>query len=167
MAKKISIYSLLLATALIFSYIEAMLPLDFIAPGIKIGFANCIVLLFIFTKHKWTAFFVNLCRIILSCLLFSGLISFAYAFCGALVSFIIMLIAKKIKVFSIVGVSILGGVFHNIAQCAVASLIFGTKGILLYYMPILVLFGAICGAVIGILSAALLKNKNIQNLFVA
>lgn len=166
MAKKVTVYSFMLAVALIFAYVEAILPFDFLVPGVKPGLANCVVLLFIFTQHKKAAFFINLCRITLSCLLFSGVVSFAYAVCGAIVSFIIMLCAEKIKTFGIVGVSILGGVTHNIAQCMVARFIFDTAG-LYYYLPLLILCGAVCGALTGICGAALLKNKNIQKLLTA
>ena len=166
MAKKVTVYSFMLAVSLIFSYLEALMPLDFIAPGIKLGLANCVVLLFIFTDHKRAAFFVNICRIILSAVLFSSLMSLAYALSGALLSFIIMLIAKKIKALSIVGVSILGGVAHNTAQIIVAGFVFDTAGVY-YYLPLLILFGAVCGALTGICGGALLKNKNIQNLFAA
>ena len=166
MAKKVTVYSFMLAVALIFAYVEAILPFDFIAPGVKPGLANCVVLLFIFTHHKKAAFFINICRVVLSCLLFSSVVSLAYALCGAVFSFIIMLCTQKIKVFGIVGVSILGGVAHNLAQCVVARLIFDTAG-LYYYLPLLILCGAVCGALTGICGAALLKNKNIQKLLTA
>lgn len=161
MSKKVTVYSFMLAAALCFSYIEAILPFDFIAPGVKPGLANCVVLLFIFTEHKKAAFFINICRVLLSCLLFSGALSLAYALCGAIISFIIMLFAIKIKVFGTVGISILGAVAHNTAQCIVARFIFDNGGIF-YYLPILILCGVVCGALTGICGEMLLKNKNIQ-----
>lgn len=159
--KKLTLFSLLLACALIFSFVESLFPLDFIAPGIKIGLANSVCLLLICAKHYKTAAFVNFCRIILSCLLFSNPLSLIYALSGAVLSYIIMLFATKIKLLGIIGVSVLGAVFHNLAQITAAFFIVESTGIF-YYLPILLISGIICGILTGVCTSAILKNKNIQ-----
>lgn len=80
-----------------------------------------------------------------------------YSLAGGMLSLAIMILAKKSKLFSVTGVSILGGVFHNIGQIGVAVLVVETAG-LLYYLPVLILSGTIAGVLIGILSSILIRN---------
>lgn len=156
--QKTAVFSLLLALSMILSYLESVVGLDFIAPGIKLGLANSVVLCLVIIGNKKWAFIINLCRIILSGLIFSGLSAIIYSLCGGICAFIIMLIAKKSKLFGTVGISILGAVAHNAAQLAVAVLIIQSKG-LFYYLPILLICAVACGALTGIITSILQKNK--------
>lgn len=159
MAKKIAYCSLLTALALIFGFIEHLVSFDYIAPGVKLGLANSIVLLLIFVKQYKSALAVNLARILLSTLLFSGPMAAIFAISGAALSMIVSVLLLKSKHLSIIGISIGAAACHNIGQILVAGFVMGTWSVL-YYMPILVLCGAISGLLTG--TAANLVYKRIK-----
>lgn len=158
----------LLALSLILSYVESLIPFSFGIPGIKLGLPNLIVLLLLYeipdgrqekslhlTKGAREALLVNGLRIILSGFLFSNLYAILYALAGALFSFTAMLLGKRIGRFSMVGVSILGGVFHNVGQILVAMLVVETFAVA-YYAPFLIVAGTVTGAVLGFVGMELL-----------
>ncbi len=150
--KKIAYLALLSATALMLSYIEALLPAFIAIPGAKIGLANIAVVCTLYLLGAKEAFAVSLVRVILSALLFGNPLSAIYSASGALFSLIIMIIIKKIGAFSPLGVSCAGGIAHNAAQIAVAAVI-TEAGAIIFYLPYLALFGVLSGIGIGIASA--------------
>lgn len=143
----------LLAAALILSYVESLIPFTFGIPGIKLGLPNLIVLLLLYggqssAKGAREALLVNGLRIVLSGFLFSNLYAILYALAGAVFSFTAMLSAKKCRCFSMAGVSVLGGVFHNVGQTVAAMIVVETFAVM-YYLPILIVAGVVTGAVLG------------------
>lgn len=155
MEKKIVLPGFLLALSMILSYIESILPFSVGIPGIKLGLPNLVVLLLLYTYGAKEALIVNLLRIVLSGFLFGNLYSIFYALAGALFSFCLMLLLRKMKCFSIAGVSIGGGVFHNIGQILVAAFVVDTFAPA-FYLPFLLIAGAITGFLIGIVALRLL-----------
>ena len=121
----------------------------FAALAILIGLANVIVLIALYFMGAKAALGINVIRVVISALLFSGFSGFLYSIAGAGVSFIIMVLAKKIKSSGIIGVSVLGGVAHNIAQIGVAAAVLNTPG-LFYYLPVLIISGVVMGVITGI-----------------
>ncbi len=146
---EIALGGILTVVALMFSYIESFLPAAPGLPGVKIGLANLVVLVLLYRTNWKLALTVNCMRILMSGLLFSGLFGAIYSLCGGLLSFLIMVIFKKTNLFSVIGVSMAGGVFHNIGQMLVAAAITETANIF-YYLPILILSGTVSGILIGI-----------------
>lgn len=154
-----------LALALILSYVETLIPLSFGIPGIKLGLPNLIVVLLLcrngfgncsLDRHDiQAALGVNILRIVLSGFLFSNLYTILYALSGALFSFAAMLIGRRMRCFSVVGVSVLGGVFHNIGQILVAMAVVETIYVG-YYVPFLIAAGTATGAVLGIAAMELI-----------
>ena len=144
--------SLLVATALVLSLIERMLPIPFIAPGAKLGLANLVIMLSIYTLDSYKdSFKVLMLRIFLSTMLSGSMSSFLYSSLGGILSFTISVILKeslKEKV-SIIGVSSASAVFHNIGQLIVASLILNNIHVFLY-LPILSVAGIGTGIFIGL-----------------
>lgn len=140
---------ILTALALVFSYIEALFPLPLGIPGIKLGLANLVVLSGLYLLPKKEVAAILIARIVLSGLLFGSMMSILYSLAGGIVSFLVMLAVKKTGRFSMVGVSILGGVFHNIGQLAAAVFVLSSPG-LLYYFPALFVSGTLCGALVGV-----------------
>ena len=124
---RIAACGVLTALALIFSYIEFLVPLPIAIPGIKLGLANIVCLV---------------------CL---------YALAGGVVSFAVMVLLKRTKRFSVCGVSMAGGVFHNLAQLAVAGLLVESAQVF-YYFPVLLLSGMATGIGIGILATLILRS---------
>ena len=156
MAKRVTLYSAFLVLALSLSFLESLIPPLILIPGIKLGLANLAVIYLIYKNDYFGAILVNLARIILSCLLFSGFNTFIYSIFGAALSLIIMCLFKRIKAFSIITVSCMGAVFHNLGQI-LASLIFMPITVF-YYLPVLVLTGLITGFIMGNISKILLKR---------
>lgn len=156
-ARTLAYYANFLALALILSYLESLIPMPVPIPGIKLGLTNIVSLLLLYRNGFLPAATVNMGRIVLSNMLFGNPLSFAYAMAGGLFSLLIMALFKKINFFSVTGVSILGGVFHNIGQIFTAMLILRT-GSLYYYLPFMLISGAIAGCLVGILCSFLKKG---------
>ena len=149
--KRIACLGLFIALAFVLSYVEFLLPLNIGIPGAKVGLANLVVMVALYTLGKKDAALLSFVRVVLVGLTFGNLAMLLYSLAGAILSFLAMLIAKRTKLFSITGVSVLGGVFHNVGQITVAMLVLET-GSLLYYLPFLIVIGTISGVVIGLLS---------------
>ena len=141
-----------LAVALILSYVESLIPITFGIPGIKLGLPNLIVVLLLFGQRYGAkeALLVNGMRIVLSGFMFSNLYAILYALAGAVFSYVSMLIGKRLRCFSVIGVSVLGGVFHNIGQAVVAMIVVETFAVS-YYIPFLIVAGTITGAFLGLI----------------
>lgn len=150
--RKTSELGLFLAVALILSYVETLIPITFGIPGIKLGLPNMIVVLLLFGQRYGAkeALLVNGMRIVLSGFLFSNLYTILYALAGAFFSYVAMLIGKRLRCFSVIGVSVLGGVFHNIGQTVVAMIVVETFAVS-YYIPFLIVAGTITGAFLGLI----------------
>lgn len=147
---------LLLAMALILSYVESLIPFSFGIPGIKLGLPNLIVLLLLYDgKRVREALLVNGLRIVLSGFLFSNLYAILYALAGAAFSFLAMLAGRRTKRLSMMGVSVLGGVFHNVGQLLVAMAVVETLAVA-YYVPFLIVAGTLTGALLGFVGMELL-----------
>lgn len=158
--KKLSYCALMAALALIFSYIETLFPIPAPIPGVKIGIANLVILIIIYRFNFKIAFAVNVFRIIVSSLLFSGVFAMIYSLAGGILSILFMYMLYKTGKFSIVGVSLIGGVMHNLGQLITASLIMETPSLMSYF-SILLFAGIISGVVIGIV--AYLVERRLPN----
>ena len=146
--KKIAFLGLFVALAFVLSYIEYMLPLNIGIPGAKIGLANLVVMVALYTVGDKNAIALSIIRVVLVGLTFGNISMMMYSLAGAALSLCVMLIAKKLGKLSVTGVSVLGGVFHNIGQIIVAMLVLETQS-LLYYLPFLIVIGTITGVLIG------------------
>ncbi len=157
MSKKVAFYGIFAALAILMGYVEAMVQMPIPVPGIKLGLANVIVVIAMYFMGNKAAIGINIIRVLISALLFNGFSGFLYSLSGAAASFIVMALAKKIRSSGIIGVSVLGGVTHNIAQIGVAALVLNTPG-LMFYVPALLVAGAVTGIVIGIVSKYCLEH---------
>lgn len=155
--KKITFVGIMTALAMVLSYVEMLLPPVWSAvPGVKVGLPN-IIIIFIFYKLSFKeAMIVSLLRVIMISLLFGTVLSFCYSLSGAVLSLLVMLFLKKIDLFSMVGVSVAGGVFHNLGQILAAMFLMQTKEIG-YYMIVLAVTGIIAGIFVGLAGALCLK----------
>lgn len=157
MGKKSVYFGVFTALALIVSYVEALIPFSFGVPGIKLGLANIVVVAALYLWGGAAALFLSVVRILLSGFLFGNMFAILYSLAGGLLSLFIMVLLKRSGRFSVTGVSIAGGVFHNIGQMAAASLLLPKAG-LLYYFPFLLTAGVVTGFLIGILSMEIIKR---------
>ncbi|MCF0140552.1 MAG: Gx transporter family protein [Mogibacterium sp.] len=155
--KRIAYIALMVALALIFSYVEAIIPYNPGIPGVKLGIANIVTLVALY-KFGWKdAAAISVLRIVIAGLLFNGLFGMLYALAGALVSFVGMLGLKKTNLFSVVGVSMAGGVLHNFGQLLVAAALIEDLRIFIYF-PVLLFSGIVCGIAIGVAATLILKS---------
>lgn len=156
MGKKTAVLGFLLALSMILSYIESILPFSVGIPGVKLGLPNLVIVLLLYLYGGREALAVNILRIILSGFLFSSLYAILYALAGAFCSFGLMLLMRKMRCFSIVGVSIVGGVFHNLGQILIAVFVVETYAPV-FYLPFLMIAGAVTGFLLGIISSRVLS----------
>ncbi len=159
MTKRIAYLGVFTALAFVFSYIEFLLPLNFGVPGIKLGLANLVVIVALYMINVRAACLLSFVRILLMGLTFGNMASMIYSLAGGMLSLVIMILAKRGNVFSVTGVSVLGGVSHNVGQIIIAILVVETKS-LLYYLPVLIISGTVTGALIGILASILIRHLN-------
>ena len=158
--KAVAIAGLLAALALIFSYIEVLFPVSTSVPGVKLGIANIVIIIALYYMDGRYALAINLVRVFIAGLLFSGVFGILYSLAGALLSLATMVILKRTGLFSVTGVSIAGGVMHNLGQMLVAAVVVGNIKVFVYF-PVLIISGVISGAVIGILAhLILLRLRN-------
>ena len=157
MSKKVAFYGVFAALAILMGYVESLFPPPVPVQGVKLGLANVIVLIALYFMGAKAALGINVIRVVISALLFSGFSGFLYSIAGAGVSFIIMVLAKKIKSSGIIGVSVLGGVAHNIAQIGVAAAVLNTPG-LFYYLPVLIISGVVMGVSIEYAHKSMLSS---------
>ncbi|OOM70727.1 heptaprenyl diphosphate synthase component I [Clostridium sp. BL-8] len=136
--RKMVFLSLLVSQGLVLHIIESMIPVPFITPGAKLGLANIVTVVSLYLFGEIETFMVIIVRLLLSSVLGGSISSLLYSIAGALFSFIVMALIKRVgrdKV-SIIGVSSAGAVFHNIGQITIAALIVQNVNVSLY-IPIL------------------------------
>lgn len=148
---------LLTALGLIIGYIEFLIPIPLGIPGVKPGFANIVIVWALYSLGPWEALMINGMRIFLSGFLFGNFSMILYSLAGAAVSFLCMCLAKKSGLFSMTGVSMIGGVMHNMGQLLVAMAVLETVS-LVYYGPVLLAAGVITGLLIGIVAGEVKKR---------
>ena len=144
------------ALAMIFSYIEALIPISVGIPGAKLGFANIAILVVLYITGAKAAFFVDVLRILLTGILFGNMAAFIFSISGGLLSVAVMIVLKRTDKFSMTGISVAGGVSHNIGQLAAAAVVMQTAGIV-YYLPVLLIAGVITGVVNGCVAGIIKK----------
>ena len=149
--KKLANMAMLVALAMIFSYVESLIPINFGVPGMKLGVANLVTVTGLYPE----VLAVSVLRVLLTGFLFGNGMSIIYSLAGAVVSLLAMVLVKKMDGISIVGVSITGGVFHNIGQILVAMAVVENLK-LIYYLPVLLVAGTVTGFVIGIVAGKIL-----------
>jgi heptaprenyl diphosphate synthase len=155
--KRVSYLGLFLSVSLVISYIEAILPPFIGIPGVKPGFSNIVTLITLKLFGKREAFLVLTARILLSGLLFGNGFSFVFSLSGGLLAMAVMSAAVSFKSLSLIGVSMLGGVFHNLGQLVMAAVLIKQLKIA-YYGPVLLVSGLIAGALTGCTAALLIPR---------
>lgn len=155
--KKCARLSMLTAVAIILNIIESIIPFFYI-PGIKIGLANIIIVAVLYLYGTKEAFYVSILRVIVVGILRTGLFSttFLFSLSGAIFSLTIMAIIKKTNIFSIIGVSIIGSIFHSIGQILMAYVILKNSSVYTY-LPIMLIISIITGIFIGFISKQVVK----------
>ncbi len=149
--KKLALSAILAALAMILSYVEAMVPMPVPIPGIKLGLANLVILLAIYRLGFKYALAINCIRIFVTGLLFTGAFGILYSLAGGLLSLLVMYLLYRTEIFSMVGVSMAGGVAHNLGQLLTACLIMSNIRLMSYF-AVLLFAGMGSGILMGIVA---------------
>lgn len=157
MRNRAAYFGVFTALALIFSYVEMLIPISFGVPGIKLGLANLMIIIMLFKCGAKEALLLSVVRIILSGFMFGNMFMIIYSLAGGVLSLGVMAFLKSREGFSVMGISIAGGVAHNIGQLLVAMAVVETYRVG-YYLPVLLVAGTLTGALIGGVSAEVLKR---------
>lgn len=157
MKNKVAVFGIFTSLALILSYVELLIPINFGIPGMKLGLANLLVVILLYKCGPRDALLLSVIRILLSGLIFGNMFSIFYSLGGGLLSLAVMIFLKRTGQFTVTGVSLGGGASHNVGQLLIAMFVVQTYQVG-YYLPVLLIAGVITGAVIGILSAEVLKR---------
>jgi len=155
-ARRAAYGGLFVALAFTLSWLEYLIPLPVIAPGVKPGLANIVTVFALYKLKPADALLISGVRVILTSFAFGGGFSLTYAAAGALLSFTVMILLKKSGIFSPVGVSAAGGVAHNIGQLAIAMIAMGSS-LVFWYIPVLIVSGTLTGALIGVGAGIIIK----------
>lgn len=159
---RLASFGVFVALALIFSYIETLIPFQMGIPGVKLGLANIVIVIALYRMPPGEVVTLSVVRVILAGFLFGNLMSILYSLAGGLLSLVVMWGLKHVKAVSILGVSIAGGVFHNLGQLLAAAVVVETYGVFTY-APVLLVSGLITGLVIGLASSEMLRRiKGLQ-----
>lgn len=154
--RQITQLGLLLSVSLVLGYLESLLPVMAAVPGVKLGLANIVTMLILYRLGGKQAFLIMLLRVVIAGFLYSGVIGIAYGLAGGVCCIVVMACLKRIPVFSVLGVSMAGAVFHNVGQILVAAVVMENAGII-YYLPVLCISGVLSGLIIGFLSHLVIK----------
>ncbi|MBO7176196.1 MAG: Gx transporter family protein [Clostridia bacterium] len=156
--RQVAFLGLCSSVALVLAYVEILLPPLFVAvPGIKLGLPNIVIIFILYHLGIRRAAAVSFVRIAVVAMLFGNPMTLAYSIAGALLSLGVMFLLKKLNFLSIIGVSVAGGVFHNVGQILMAMLLLGTAE-LGYYLIVLTVTGTISGILIGLCGGMLVKR---------
>ena len=152
MTKKLTISALLVALAMILSYVEVLIPFNFGIPGIKLGLANLVVVVALYLLNARQALMISVVRILLVSFTFGNMAALLYSITGGLLSFAVMVLCRRIK-----GLSTMSVISHNIGQILVA--VFVVKNLnLLFYLPVLMIAGIITGLLIGLVAGLIIPS---------
>ena len=154
---RLASFGVFVALALIFSYIETLIPFQIGIPGVKLGLANLVIVIALYRMPVGDVYLLSGVRVVLTGFLFGNLMSILYSLAGGILSLTVMWGMKRIRSVSILGVSIAGGVFHNIGQLLAAALMVETYGVF-SYLPVLLISGLLTGFVIGLAAGEMLKR---------
>ena len=145
------------ALAISLGYLEVLIPFSIGIYGIKLGLANLAILAMLYLTNTKKALAVQLIRIVVCGMLFGNAVAFLYSAVGGIFSFVVMALLKKSNAFSPVGVSIVGGIAHNLAQMAVAVILVDNLKIA-FYLPVLLIAGTVAGTLVGIITQTIVKK---------
>ncbi len=155
-SRRIATDGLLLALALILSFIDSMIPMPIPVAGIKLGLANLAVIYALYTMGEGDAVIISIARVLLSGLMFAGMSGILYSLAGAALSLAVMCLMYRFTDYHIIPVSVCGSLAHIAGQLMVAAAMTSIS-IVTYYAPLLLVSAFIAGTVIGMLSLLLLR----------
>ena len=160
-ARRAALMGVLTALALVAGYLEVLVPLPVSVPGVKLGLGNAVVLFALVRLGARPAGLLMLAKVLCSTLLFANPQMLAFSLAGGALSWAVMALAHRSGLFSVVAVSVLGGIAHNAGQLVAVALLLSVQ-VALVNVPVLAIAGAVSGAVIGIVVSSVLRRVRIE-----
>lgn len=147
-AGKISLMGLLFALAMAFSYLESMIVIPGLLPGIRLGLSNLVTMYCLFFLGKTYGYTMAVMKSVFVSLT-RGMIAGALSLCGGLFSVSAILLVDYLSRHTLhyMTLSVIGAVFHNIGQMILARYL--TNVFLYYYIPVLLIAGLLVGILTG------------------
>ena len=161
--QKIALLGVLLAATIVIAILESFIP-SFTIPGIKLGFANIVILVTLYEVGILEAVFINVVRVLVVSFVRGTFMSMGFfmSLAGAFMSLgMMILLVLLIKKFSIIGVSVIGALFHVTGQILVAMIYMGSVFVV-YYLPIIALSAVITGVIVGLFAGAIIRTGVIK-----
>ena len=158
-AQNAALFGILTALALVLGYVESLVPVYLGAPGVKLGLANLVTMVGLYCMGTKETALISVVRVLLSGILFGPPSAILFGLAGTALSLTVMALCKRFRLFGMVGVSILGGVAHNIGQFLMAAFVVNTFGVF-SYLPVLLTAGCAAGALLGLLGGILVVRVN-------
>ena len=161
--QKLALLGVLTAGAIVIAILESFIPSVGI-PGVKLGLANIVILIILYELGIVEAIVVNLLRVLVVGLIRGTFLSmgFLMSLTGAVLSLgIMILFYLLIKKFSIIGVSVIGSLFHVTGQLLIAMFFLGTAYIFIY-LPVIAVSAIITGVFVGIVAQLIIKTGVIK-----
>ena len=162
-AKRVAYCGMLTALAMVFSYIEVLIPFHFGVPGIKLGLANSVLLYAIYMLGVKETLILMLLKALMSWVIYTNLNAMLYSLAGGVLSVASMLLLYRVKGISAIGVSAVGAVFFNVGQIMMAVLMLRTPGLLFTYLPVLMVSGVITGVLTGVVAQMVMQHLRVLN----
>ena len=160
-ARRAALMGVLTALALVAGYLEVLVPLPVSVPGVKLGLGNAVVLFALVRLGARPAGLLMLAKVLCSTLLFANPQMLAFSLAGGVLSWAVMALAHRSGLFSVVAVSVLGGIAHNAGQLVAVALLLSMQ-VALVNVPVLAIAGAVSGAVIGVVVSSVLRRVRIE-----
>lgn len=160
-ARRAALMGVLTALALVAGYLEVLVPLPVSVPGVKLGLGNAVVLFALVRLGARPAGLLMLAKVLCSTLLFANPQMLAFSLAGGVLSWAVMALAHRSGLFSVVAVSVLGGIAHNAGQLVAVALLLSVQ-VALVNVPVLAIAGAVSGAVIGVVVSSVLRRVRIE-----
>ena len=161
--RKIALLGVLLAMTIVIGILESFIP-SFTIPGIKLGLANIVILITLYEIGILESVFINLVRVIVVSLVRGSFLSMGFfmSLTGAFLSLGIMIVFYLlIKKFSIIGVSVIGSLFHVIGQIIIAIIYLGSLYVV-FYLPIIAFAAVITGTIVGFIARSIIRTNIIK-----
>ena len=157
--------AILVAAALALSYMERFIPLNLVVPlpGVKLGLANIVTMLAIYTLSPRQGFSILVVRCVLGSVFGGGISGLAMSLTGGILAYWTMTLTRRLPVFSVYGVSILGAAMHNLGQVLAASVMMGSV-YTFFYLPFLLLTGLVMGMITGTISSFTFRALRAANM---
>jgi heptaprenyl diphosphate synthase len=164
--KRVVMISMFAAVAVVLGIIESLIPITISIPGAKLGLGNILVITCLIFFNGKDAWILIILKTILTSFILGTFSTFIFSFFGAALSFLVMYAMLRLgrNQFSLIGVSVVGGITHNIGQLLAASLVLGTTGIF-YYLPVLLIAGIVTGIFVGMATRYLVSSLRRIGLF--